>query len=105
MGKYQQIQHSFRDIGEDVYEAIHALQNNKWASEWLNHERSKEIKKSYLKLLFKSHSLCTNSLKVNTQVTSKDFDAIYDEYIEITKQLQFIEAEIKVKDFLDSLCR
>lgn len=105
MGKYQ-TQKEVLDFGEDVYLSIHNLQENKWANEWLNHSKSKEIKKDYLKLLFKTHNLCAEAVKTSSRtIFKKDFDALFDEFIEITKKLQMVEAEIKVKAFLDSLCK
>ena len=86
MGKYQ-TQQEVLDIGEDIYYSIHKLQDNKWANEWLNHTRSKEVKSAYLKLLFKSHKMCAEASTIDCTkiITKKDFENLFDEFIEITK--------------------
>ncbi len=107
MGK-EKLQKEVLDIGEDTYKSIHQLQETKWANKWLNHSRSKKLKRDYLKLLFKSHSLCIQASKNTCKdiiITKKDFEALFDEFLELVKNLQMIEAEIKVKEFLDTLCK
>lgn len=107
MGR-EQLQQEVLDIGEDTYKSIHQLQETKWANKWLNHSRSKKLKREYLKLLFKSHSLCLQATRNNGKdniITKEDFEALFDEFLDLVKKLQMIEAEIKVKEFLDTLCK
>lgn len=106
MGKCQ-INKEIVEIGEDIYQSIHNLQNNRWANAWLNHQQSKEIKIDYFRLLFKSHRLCEKASTPTNEnnVCREDFDELFDEFIQITKRLQSVEAQIKVKEFLNSLLK